>query len=60
MPARRNDLNNRPPTMHDVAKLAGVSQPMVSRVLNQTETPVPVSEKTQKKVLAAVKELGYP
>jgi LacI family transcriptional regulator len=59
MPARKNDLSNRPPTMHDVAKLAGVSQPTVSRVLNRTETPIPVSEKTQKKVWAAVKELGY-
>jgi len=45
--------------MHDVARLAGVSQPTVSRVLNRTETPIPVSEETQKKVLAAVKKLGY-
>ncbi len=59
MPPRKSDLNNRPPTMHDVAKLAGVSQPTVSRVLNRTETPIPVSEDTQKKVFAAVKKLGY-
>jgi DNA-binding LacI/PurR family transcriptional regulator len=45
--------------MHDVARLAGVSQPTVSRVLNQTETTIPVSEETQKKVWAAVKELDY-
>lgn len=45
--------------MHDVAKLAGVSQPTVSRVLNRTQTPIPVSEETQKKVFAAVKKLGY-
>ncbi len=45
--------------MHDVAKLAGVSQPTVSRVLNQTETTIPVSEETREKVFAAIKELGY-
>lgn len=45
--------------MHDVARLAGVSQPTVSRVLNQTKTAIPVSEKTRQKILAAVKELGY-
>src|SRR5512133_3040036 len=59
MVGRKNDLGNRPPTMHDVAKLAGVSQPTVSRVLNQTETTIPVSEETQKKVWAAVKALDY-
>lgn len=42
MSARKGDPSNRPPTMQDVAKLAGVSQPTVSRVLNQTETPIPV------------------
>lgn len=45
--------------MQDVAKLAGVSQPTVSRVLNQTKTKIPVSEKTRAKVFAAIKELGY-
>ena len=59
MPARKNGINNRPQTMHDVAKLAGVSQPTVSRVLNQTQTTIPVSERTRKKVFAAIKELGY-
>ncbi|MBN1562264.1 MAG: LacI family DNA-binding transcriptional regulator, partial [Anaerolineae bacterium] len=48
-----------PPTMQDVAKLAGVSQPTVSRVLNNTKTTIPVSKKTRDKVLVAVKELGY-
>ncbi|HEX3053855.1 MAG TPA: LacI family DNA-binding transcriptional regulator [Aggregatilineaceae bacterium] len=59
MAPRKNALNNKPPTMHDVAKLAGVSQPTVSRVLNQTETTIPVSEETREKVFAAIKELGY-
>lgn len=46
-------------TMRDVAKLAGVSQPTVSRVLNRTNTDIPISEDTINRVMAAVKELGY-
>src|SRR5258708_39135765 len=51
----------RPPavTMHDVAKLAGVSQSTVSRVLSKTPSLVPISEETSKKVLHAVEHLGY-
>lgn len=45
--------------MHDVAKLAGVSQPTVSRVLNANNTKIPISEDTREKVMAAVAELGY-
>lgn len=45
--------------MHDVAKLAGVSQPTVSRVLNENDTMVPISERTRQRVLDAVAELGY-
>ncbi|WP_339179669.1 LacI family DNA-binding transcriptional regulator [Oceanobacillus sp. FSL W7-1293] len=40
----------------DVAKFAGVSQATVSRVLNNSPK---VTEKTKKKVYAAIKELGY-
>lgn len=47
------------PTMYDVAKLAGVSQPTVSRVLNRTETSAQISEETVQRVLLAVKKLGY-
>lgn len=47
------------PTMYDVAKLAGVSQPTVSRVLNQNDTSVPISDETRQRVLAAVEQLGY-
>lgn len=47
------------PTMRDVAKLAGVSQPTVSRVLNENATQVPISEETRQRVQAAVKQLGY-
>lgn len=46
-------------TMRDVAKLAGVSQSTVSRVLSQSNSPVPISEETTRKVLDAVALLGY-
>src|SRR5258708_32726804 len=46
-------------TMHDVARLAGVSQSTVSRVLSKTPSLVPISEETSKKVLDAVEQLGY-
>ncbi len=47
------------PTMYDVAKLAGVSQPTVSRVLNGGEMTGRISEKTTERVLEAVQQLGY-
>lgn len=47
------------PTMQDVARLAGVSQPTVSRVLNRSENTPPISDETTARVLAAVEELGY-
>lgn len=49
----------KPPTMRDVARLAGVSQPTVSRVLNNAPSTVPVSKETRDKVFEAVKALGY-
>lgn len=49
----------RPATMRDVARLAGVSQPTVSRVLNHKDTDITISDETISKVMAAVKELGY-
>lgn len=45
--------------MRDVAELAGVSQPTVSRVLNKNNTQVPISQETRQRVNDAVKELGY-
>lgn len=46
--------------MRDVARLAGVSQSTVSRVLSETVTsPVPISEETRQRVLSVVEELGY-
>lgn len=45
--------------MHDVAKLAGVSQSTVSRVLSQSSSVIPISEETYQKVQDAVQQLGY-
>jgi LacI family transcriptional regulator len=46
-------------TMRDVAKLAGVSQSTVSRVLSKTPSLVPISNETTKRVFEAVDQLGY-
>lgn len=43
-------------TSHDVARLAGVSQPTVSRALRAGNQ---VSERTRTRVIAAAQELGY-
>lgn len=50
------ERKRRNPTVHDVAKKAGVGLMTVSRVLNNQ--PV-VRPSTQKRVLAAIRELGY-
>src|SRR5215813_9624001 len=52
-------MKRKQPTMYDVAKLAGVSQPTVSRVLYRTETTAQISDETSQRVLAAVEKLGY-
>lgn len=46
------------PTAKDVARLAGVSQSTVSRVLSGDPSPF-FSDTTRKRVLIAAKELGY-
>ena len=46
-------------TMADIAHEAGVSQSTVSRVLNATASPIPISEPTRQRVLAAALRLGY-
>ncbi|MFE5835488.1 LacI family DNA-binding transcriptional regulator [Arthrobacter sp. NPDC056493] len=46
----------RPPTIADVARVAGVSQPTVSRVLTGN---IPVREVTKDRIRAAMKQLGY-
>ncbi len=47
---------NKPPTLREVAKLAGVSVPTVSRVINKEKF---VSDDVKKRVTSAVKELDY-
>jgi LacI family transcriptional regulator len=56
---KKSSTRLKMPTMYDVAKLAGVSQPTVSRVLNQNDTTVQISDETRQRVMAAVEELGY-
>jgi DNA-binding LacI/PurR family transcriptional regulator len=45
--------------MRDIARVAGVSQSTVSRILNGVPLLVPVAEQTRERVLAAAAELGY-
>ena len=59
MAKRKTRFNNKIPTMHDVAKLAGVSQSTVSRVLSDTPTPFPVTAETRQRIMDAVESLGY-
>lgn len=49
---------NRRPTQADVARLAGVSQAMVSYVLNNTPS-VTIPDDTRQRVLDAIESLGY-
>tara|TARA_R110002126_G_scaffold23370_1_gene82044 strand:- start:2742 stop:3776 length:1035 start_codon:yes stop_codon:yes gene_type:complete len=49
-------VDHTPPKLKDVARLAGVSTATVSRCLN---APEKVIDATRKRVLSAVKELGY-
>jgi LacI family transcriptional regulator len=53
------DIKHKPrlkPTSHDVARVAGVSQPTVSRALRDDTQ---VSEETRRRVRAAAEQLGY-
>src|SRR5947209_19817341 len=45
-------------TMHDVARRAGVSQPLVSLVIGGS-TSVRVADATRERILRAAEELGY-
>src|SRR5215210_4030422 len=49
-------MRDRPPTSHDVARAAGVSQPTVSRALRGDPR---VAEATRDRVALAARELGY-
>ena len=48
-----------PPTMRDIAEVAGVSQSTVSRVLNDVATRVPIAATTRERVHTAARQLGY-
>jgi LacI family transcriptional regulator len=50
--------SKRAPTMSDVARLAGVSQPTVSYVINNTPN-VTILEETKIRVRKAIQKLGY-
>ena len=45
--------------MRDIARVAGVSQSTVSRVLNDAPTRVPIAAETRERVMVAARELGY-
>ena len=47
------------PTIKDVAKKAGVSAATVSLVLNDSDTSLPISKATRKRVKEAASSLGY-
>lgn len=49
----------KPVTMRDIARLAGVSQSTVSRILNGAPVAVQISDKTRDRVLATAKEYGF-
>ena len=55
-PADRPDPPARPPALHDVGRVAGVSHQTVSRVLNGHPN---VRPETRDRVLAAITDLGY-
>jgi DNA-binding LacI/PurR family transcriptional regulator len=49
----------KPPTIRDVALLAGVAESTVSRVLTGVETPIAISIDTRQRVLQAASQLAY-
>lgn len=51
-------MNPSKATQNDVAKLAGVSQSLVSLVLSESEAPV--ADETREQILEAAQKLGYP
>ena len=59
MAKRKPRPSSNIPTMHDVAKLARVSQSTVSRVLNETSSQIPISDETRQRIMSAVETLGY-
>src|ERR1700733_5704800 len=56
VPVDQGDTGHTPPTIYDVARVAGVSIASVSRVLNGRRNPLP---DTKQRVQLAVAELGF-
>ncbi|MEO7719808.1 MAG: LacI family DNA-binding transcriptional regulator [Capsulimonas sp.] len=52
-------MSKNPPTLKDVAELAGVSRMAVSTVLNNSLSTVRVSQTTRARILKAATDLGY-
>src|SRR5690242_10159419 len=58
MPKQSKRAKTKNPSMHDVARLAGVSQTTVSFVVNNVDN-ANIPHETRDRVKAAIKELGY-
>ncbi|MDF2733613.1 MAG: LacI family transcriptional regulator [Chloroflexota bacterium] len=58
-PLAKQRQSSAVPTMRDIARVAGVSQSTVSRVLNDAPTRVPIAAETRERVMVAARELGY-
>jgi LacI family transcriptional regulator len=58
MPKQSRLAKTNNPSMHDVARLAGVSQTTVSFVVNNVES-ANIPEETRERVWSAINELGY-
>lgn len=58
MAAQRRSSKHKPPSMYDVARLAGVSQTTVSFVVNDVPK-TNIAQETRDRVMAAVEELGW-
>jgi LacI family transcriptional regulator len=56
-----NDVREtkKPATIKDLAENTGLSIATVSRVLNNSSYPIPISERTRKKVYAAARDIHY-
>src|SRR5260221_10267176 len=53
-----NQSRKKAPTQADVARLAGVSRPMVSYALNNPSS-VSIADDTRQRIMEAVEALGY-